>query len=34
MLQRLMQHSTPQETMRYVDDNPELLAKLLEDIDW
>ena len=34
MLQRLMQHSTPQETMRYVDNNPQLLAKLLEDIDW
>lgn len=34
LLQRLMQHSSPQETMRYVDNNPQLLAKLLEDIDW
>lgn len=34
LLQHLMQHSTPQETMRYVDNNPQILAKRLAEIDW
>lgn len=34
LLQRLMQHASPKETMRYVDNNPQLLAKQLDKIDW